>query len=84
MGIGATTALFSAASGLLLRQLPVRDPESLVRLRYAGQNDMLTGSSDYERSAPIEGQDCGHPPSINGQRVRTTFSYPMYQELRTR
>jgi len=31
-GIGANTALFSLVDALLLRPLPVRDPESLVRL----------------------------------------------------
>ncbi len=82
LGIGATTALFSAASGLLLRTIPVEDPGSLVRLRTAGQNDMVTGSSDYGQSAPVEGQDYGLPASVDGQRVRTSFSYPMYLELR--
>ena len=47
LGIGANTALFSAVQRPLLRTLPVRDPETLVRLRYAGQNDMVTSSSDY-------------------------------------
>jgi predicted permease len=82
IGIGAPTALFSAASGLLLRQLPVRDPDALVRLRVAGENDMATGFSDYGRSASIDGQDYGLPSSIDGARVRTAFSYPMYLELR--
>ena len=63
LGIGANTALFSAASGLLLRKIPVKDPDSLVRLRYAGQNDMMTGSSDYGRSAPVDGSlpTAAHP-----------------------
>jgi predicted permease len=32
IGIGATTAVFSVAYGVLLRPLPYRDPEALVRL----------------------------------------------------
>src|SRR5947207_1988318 len=72
IGIGATTALFSAASGLLLRNIPVKDPDSLVRLRYAGRNDMMTGSSDYGQSSAIAGGDYGLPQTVNGQRVRTS------------
>ena len=47
LGIGANRALFSAINGLLLKELPVREPGTLVRLRYAGRNDMATNSSDY-------------------------------------
>ena len=47
LGIGANTALFSAINGLFLRKLPVRDPDTLVRFRFAGRNDMATSSSGY-------------------------------------
>ena len=32
LGIGANTAIFTLAHGILLRQLPVRDPKSLYRI----------------------------------------------------
>jgi hypothetical protein len=38
LGIGANTAIFGAINGLLLMKLPVTDPDTLVRLRYAGRN----------------------------------------------
>jgi hypothetical protein len=71
LGIGANAALFSAINGLLFRQLAVRDPDSLVRLRYAGQNSMATSRSDYGYSSPARG----------GLPARATFSYPMYQQF---
>jgi predicted permease len=71
LGIGANTALFSAINGLLLTKIPVNDPESLVRFRYVGPNDMVTSSSGYGFLAI--GPD--------GQDVRASFSYPMYQQF---
>lgn len=70
LGIGANAALFSAANGLLLRKLPVPDPDSLVRLRWAGDNDMAAGRSEYGYSAPID-----------GQRVSSTVSEPLFRQL---
>jgi predicted permease len=73
LGIGANTAIFSAINGLLIQRIPVKDPETLVRLRWGGRNDMVSSSSDYGFS--VRGKD--------GQNVRTTFSYPMYQQFRS-
>jgi len=70
LGIGANTALFTAINGLFLKQLPVIDPDTLVRLRSAGRNDMVTSSSDYGFTRKDAGRD-----------VRTTFSCPMFQVL---
>ena len=69
LGIGANTALFSAINGLYLRKLPVKDPDTLVRLRCAGRNEMSTSSSDY---------GLARRP---GKDVRATFSYPMYRQF---
>jgi predicted permease len=71
LGIGANTALFSAVNAMLLTTIPVRDPETLVRFRYAGRNDMVTSSSDYGfmRRTP------------DGQNVRSTFSFPIFQQF---
>jgi predicted permease len=71
LGIGANAAIFSAVNGLLITTIPVKDPGSLVRLRWGGKNDMVSSSSDYGFTK--RGAD--------GQSVRTTFSYPMYQQF---
>jgi predicted permease len=67
LGIGATTVIFSAVNGLLLKTVPVSHPENLVRIRWTGANDMMNGQSSY-----------GYIEKGGG----STLSYPMYQELR--
>ena len=60
LGIGANTALFSAINGLLLRKLPVIDPDTLVRFRYAGPNEVRTDVLIYGSSAPdAQGREVG-------------------------
>src|SRR5947208_2388361 len=71
LGIGANTALFSAINGLLIRKLPVRDPDTLVRFRYAGPNQMRTDVLVYGFTAP-DGR---------GRQIEPTFSYPMYRQF---
>jgi predicted permease len=71
LGIGANTALFTAVNGVLLQTVTVPDPGSLVRLKWAGDNDMVRNTSEYGSSLPY-----------NGKRVTATFSYPTYLELR--
>ena len=71
LGIGANTAIFSAINGLVLQTLPVDHPETLVRLQWAGENDMGTDFSEYGATAR-EGNSF----------VRTTFPYRIYEEFR--
>src|SRR5215831_13802489 len=69
IGIGANTALFSAVNGLFLKSLPVKDPGSLVRLKYAGKNEMCNNFSDYGFSAK----------TAVGQNVSSSFPYAIYR-----
>ena len=73
VGIGANAAIFTAINGLMLRKLPVRDPDGIVRLRWAGENDMANNSSDYGSVANLP----------TGEHVQTTFSYPMFEHFRS-
>ena len=72
LGIGANATLFSAVNAMLLTRVPVKDPDTLVRLRWVGRNDMVTSSSDYGSI---------NRAAYGGENVRTTFSYPMFQQL---
>ena len=71
IGIGATTALFTAVNGLLLQTLAVPEPDALVRLSAAGENNMRRSSSDYGFAEPHQGVP-----------VRSSFSYAGYQAMR--
>src|SRR5262249_12988361 len=72
LGIGANTALFSSINGLLFRKVPADRPDELVRLRWAGKNDMATSRSEY-------GFCASEPGNVN---VSSTFSYRIYEQFR--
>jgi predicted permease len=71
IGIGVTTALFTAVNGLLLQTIPVRAPAELAILKWTGKNDMVRSSSDYGFSQPSQGRN-----------VRSTFSHATYHQLK--
>src|SRR4029453_493854 len=71
LGVGANTALFTAVNGLLLQTVSVSEPERLIRFNHAGRNDMVRNSNDY-----------GYSGTAGGRNVRSTFSFPMIEQLR--
>ena len=71
LGIGANTALFTAVNGLLLQTVNVYQPERLVRFNHVGPNDMVRNSNDY-----------GYSGRSGTRNVRSTFSFPMIEQLR--
>ncbi|PYU01417.1 MAG: hypothetical protein DMG38_03905 [Acidobacteria bacterium] len=72
LGIGANTAIFSLIDAVMLRMLPVRDPERLVLLNWVSQRrpammTSLTGHSDND---------------AEGRWRCPSFAYPSFQEFR--
>src|SRR5215471_6548532 len=47
VGIGASTAIFSVSNAVILRALPVRDPDTLVLLRYVSAKGNVFDSFSY-------------------------------------
>ena len=69
IGIGACTAIFSVVNGVLLRSLPVPNPQELRVLQWTGVNSRIPSLNDK----PVE----------NGNRMTAyPVSYPMFLNLR--
>lgn len=75
LGIGANTAIFSLIDGILMRGLPVQDPESLVVLKWSARKaPERHNSSSYG--------DCAQSYAPNhGPATACSFSEPFFHEV---
>lgn len=68
LGIGANTAIFSLVDAVMLRNLPVKDPQQLTSLEWVGQLGVdQTGPGSQDKA---------------GNTVAPIFSYPAFERLK--
>lgn len=71
LGIGASTALFSVLDAVMLKTLPVNQPEQLILLRWVGGKGLVKGFRGSTEEDPVTGLE-----------TSTSISYPAFERFR--
>src|SRR5215471_10235222 len=72
LGIGANTAIFSMIDAVMLKTLPVRQPDELVVLNWVSTGE------------PYLNYDGDSYADKMGRNTGTSFSYPIFEAIRSR
>jgi predicted permease len=76
LGIGANTAIFTLIDAVMLKSLPVKDPQEVVVLQWVDPPVRDRLAPQWSRWMDGESWD------ENGRDVGTSFSYPAFEQIR--